>query len=87
MADRWFERWGNATVFFCKLYYLAVLAAFSGTNPMTIFPEPLLSISKAMPYTWIFESIRTFVDTNQINYPALANAAVISICYFILSLL
>lgn len=53
--------------------------------PMTIFPEPILSVSKAMPYTWIFESIKSFLASNQPNQQTLIYATIVSVIYFIMS--
>jgi ABC-2 type transport system permease protein len=50
--------------------------------PMTVFPEPVLSISKIMPYTWIFESVRNFIASGSIDSGMLENAAILSVAYF-----
>lgn len=53
--------------------------------PMTIFPEPLLTVAKLMPYTWIFESIKNFINTNTVNFSFLLHALIVSLGYFIIS--
>jgi ABC-2 type transport system permease protein len=53
--------------------------------PASIFPEPLLSLSKAMPYTWIFESIRHFVSLGTIDYSMILYASLTSAFYFIIA--
>ena len=50
--------------------------------PISVFPEPVLSIAKVMPYTWIFESIRNFIATGAVDAGMLANAAILSAVYF-----
>ncbi len=53
--------------------------------PLSVFPEPVLTIAKFMPYTWIFESIRSFVSTGIVDVALLYNAAILSLAYFSVS--
>jgi len=50
--------------------------------PISVFPEPILSIAKVMPYTWIFESIRNFIATGVVDSAMMTNASVLSAFYF-----
>lgn len=53
--------------------------------PLSVFPEPVLTIAKFMPYTWIFESIRIYVSTGVVDTTLLVNAAALSFSYFAVS--
>ena len=54
--------------------------------PVTIFPEPLRSISWLMPFTHIFEAVRSLIFTNAINPALLTNGLIIAISYIALSI-
>jgi ABC-2 type transport system permease protein len=53
--------------------------------PLSVFPEPVLTVAKFMPYTWIFESIRSYVSTRVVDTSLLINAAVLTLAYFSVS--
>jgi ABC-2 type transport system permease protein len=53
--------------------------------PLSVFPEPMLTVANFMPYTWIFESIRSYVSTRVVDTSLLVNASVLTLAYFSVS--
>ncbi|MBI4163752.1 MAG: ABC transporter permease [Candidatus Aenigmarchaeota archaeon] len=54
--------------------------------PVEIFPEPIRTISYAMPYTGTFIGIREFVTTGSASGAAVLNSFIVPIVYLIISI-
>ena len=54
--------------------------------PITVFPGALQYVSYVMPYTWIFESIKNFVATNEICYSCITYSLISNLTYLAISL-
>ena len=54
--------------------------------PITIYPPIIRTISKVMPYTWMFESIRMLLSTGRVEPYLLVKSLLVSLTYFFISL-
>ncbi len=54
--------------------------------PVDIFPEPIKTISYAMPYTGAFSGVRELVTTSSVSNGILINSFVVPIIYLIVSI-
>ncbi len=54
--------------------------------PVATYPDLVRNISILIPYTWVFESLRSLVTTNNIPAMYLVNGFVLAIIFFLISL-
>ncbi len=65
-----------------------IFAPFSGVfYPIAVLPSWAQSIAKALPMTYVFEGLRSFLTTGIVPWHALATSAVLNIIYFVGALL
>ncbi|MFQ5762539.1 MAG: ABC transporter permease [Candidatus Bathyarchaeia archaeon] len=63
-------------------FFIVLSAPF---YPLSIFPLPLQYVAAAMPYTWTFEVVKTFIATGVVDMELLWRAVLVSVAYVAVS--
>ena len=67
-----------------SLFLLAPLGCIY--YPLSILPEALQIVAKALPLVYIFEEVRSILINNTINYSNIMSALLLNLIYFLLSI-
>ena len=80
-------RYGPAfeNVAWSSLFLLAPLGCIY--YPLSILPDTLQILAKALPLVYIFEEVRSILVNNVVNYSNIAIALILNFFYFLLSIL
>ena len=80
-------RYGPAfeNVAWSSLFLLAPLGCIY--YPLSILPEALQLLAKALPLVYIFEEVRSILLNNVVNYNNILTALMINLIYFTLSII
>ncbi len=79
-------RYGPAfeNVAWSSLFLLAPLGCIY--YPLTILPDWLQVLAKALPLVYIFEEVRSILLNNMVNYSNIISALILNFIYFLLSI-
>ena len=80
-------RYGPAfeNVAWSSLFLLAPLGCIY--YPLSILPDVLQILAKALPLVYIFEEVRSILVNNVVNYSNIMTALILNVFYFLLSIL
>ena len=67
-----------------SLFLLAPLGCIY--YPLSILPETLQILAKALPLVYIFEEVRSILTTSTINYSNIMSALILNLIYFLISI-
>src|SRR3989338_7527330 len=72
---------------FLSFYALGILILLSAPMfPIELFPGPVQAVSSVMPYTYVFEGIRTLITAGSVQTIIMIKGLVISTAYLAASI-